>query len=162
MAFGFTCTRSSSPSGSNPMASPSEARRCSGEYCAAISVGNCWCPQARRAAIDEQLRGLHPLPHLAPTDNRKSPGRVAASTPTVHDAGRAVLQRVLRGRIVFTPKGEGYTFEAPTRFDKLFSGIVVQRPTFIANGNGGAAHIGPKIPSTATMVGYWSSFTLKG
>jgi hypothetical protein len=36
--------------------------------------------------------------------------------------GRAVLQRVLRGRITFTPKGDGYEFEAPTRFDKLFTG----------------------------------------
>jgi hypothetical protein len=37
---------------------------------------------------------------------------------------RAVLQRVLRGRIVFTPSGQDYTFEAPTRFDKLFAGVV--------------------------------------
>jgi hypothetical protein len=27
------------------------------------------------------------------------------------------LQRLLRGRIVFTPAGKGYTFEATTRFD---------------------------------------------
>ena len=30
---------------------------------------------------------------------------------------------MLRGRIVFTPCGESYTFDAPTRFDKLFSGV---------------------------------------
>jgi hypothetical protein len=30
--------------------------------------------------------------------------------------GRAVLQRVLNGRIVFTPSGQGYRFEAPTPF----------------------------------------------
>jgi hypothetical protein len=53
-----------------------------------------------------------------------------------------VLQRVLRGRIVFTPRGKGYTFEAPTRFDKLFSGIVADRPKFIPHGNCGAEHIG--------------------
>ena len=35
--------------------------------------------------------------------------------------GRAVLQRVLQGRITFRPNGAGYTFEAPTRFDKLFA-----------------------------------------
>jgi hypothetical protein len=57
---------------------------------------------------------------------------------------RAVLQRGLRGRIVFTPSGEGYTFEAPTRFDKLFSGIVAPRPAFIEKGNRGAEHIGPE------------------
>jgi hypothetical protein len=36
----------------------------------------------------------------------------------------AVLQRVLRGRITFTRSGNGYEFFAPTRFDKLFTGIV--------------------------------------
>ena len=44
--------------------------------------------------------------------------------------GRAVLQRVLRGRITFTPKGDGYEFEAPTRFDKLFTGVVYEPPPF--------------------------------
>ena len=55
-----------------------------------------------------------------------------------------MLQRVLRGRIVFTPKGDGYEFAAPTRFDKLFSGVVVERPKFIKPGNRGAEHIGPE------------------
>ena len=43
-----------------------------------------------------------------------------------------VLQRVLHGRLVFTPivnaktsEVTGYRFEGPTRFDKLFSGIAV-------------------------------------
>ena len=60
--------------------------------------------------------------------------------------GRAVLQRVLRGRITFTPRadGQGYDFAAPTRFDKLFSGVAVQRPAFIEQGNRGAEHIGPE------------------
>ena len=47
--------------------------------------------------------------------------------------GRTVLQRILRGRIVFTLRTnpisndpisneiDGYDFEAPTRFDKLFT-----------------------------------------
>lgn len=56
--------------------------------------------------------------------------------------GRAVLQRVLRGRIVFTPSGKGYTFQAPTRFDKLFGGIAAPRPAFIERSNRGAEHIG--------------------
>ena len=56
--------------------------------------------------------------------------------------GRAVLQRVLCGRITFTPCGDGYTFDAPTRFDKLFTGIVVERPAHIPTGNRGAEHIG--------------------
>ena len=49
--------------------------------------------------------------------------------------GRTVLQRVVRGRMVFTPRPnpetgviDGYDFEAPTRFDKLFTGLVVKAP----------------------------------
>jgi hypothetical protein len=54
---------------------------------------------------------------------------------------RAVLQRVIRGRITFTPTQAvvcseggvfpfqpGYEFEAPTRFDKLFSGTAIKLP----------------------------------
>lgn len=55
-----------------------------------------------------------------------------------------MLQRVLRGRITFTPSGEGYTFEAATRFDKLFTGVVVERPAFFTRGNRGTEHIGPE------------------
>ncbi len=44
-----------------------------------------------------------------------------------------MLQRVLRGRITFTPRDDrnGYDFTCPTRFDKLFSGVVSPRPTFL-------------------------------
>ena len=51
---------------------------------------------------------------------------------------------MLRGRIVFRPNGDGYSFDAPTRFDKLFSRIVMKRPAFIEQGNRGAEHIGPE------------------
>ena len=80
--------------------------------------------EARRNAIDEQLSGLHPLPRLPRQviEDRLAEWRRLLRASTTQS--RAVLQRILRGRIVFTPKGEGYTFEAPTRFDKLFSGIV--------------------------------------
>ena len=58
--------------------------------------------------------------------------------------GRAVLQRVLQGRITFTPNGAGYTFTAPTRFDKLFTGIVSPRPAFVAAGDTrGLEHLTP-------------------
>jgi hypothetical protein len=80
---------------------------------------------------------------------------VASVAAAITTQSRAVLQRVLRGRIVFTPSGEGYTFEAPTRFDRLFSGIAVKRPAFIEEGNRGAEHIGPEVHSTAIMVAYW-------
>ena len=54
-----------------------------------------------------------------------------------------MLQRLLRGRITFIPNG-GYTFEAPTRFDQLFSGIAVPRPSFIEYGNRGVEHLTPE------------------
>lgn len=44
---------------------------------------------------------------------------------------------------MFTPHGDGYTFEAPTRYDKLLCGVAVPRPKFIPTGNQGAEHIGP-------------------
>jgi hypothetical protein len=37
------------------------------------------------------------------------------------ETARAVLDRVLRGHIVFRPIGAGYEFTCPTRYDKLFS-----------------------------------------
>jgi hypothetical protein len=49
--------------------------------------------------------------------------------------GRTVLQRVLCGRLTFTPRedGAGYDFSGPSRFDRLFTGIASPRPSFIAN-----------------------------
>jgi len=64
-----------------------------------------------------------------------------------------VLQRILRGRLTFTPRlnpvsGEpdGYDFEGPTRFDKLFTGIAVERPKWLEGYKGvtGTEHIGPE------------------
>lgn len=52
-----------------------------------------------------------------------------------------MLQRVLNGRVVFTPrtdrKGDftGYDFEDPTRFEKLFTGIVCERPKGLVPGD---------------------------
>ena len=43
-----------------------------------------------------------------------------------------MLQRVLRGPIIFTPRadGQGYDFEAPTRFEKLFVGVACIAPAW--------------------------------
>ena len=69
------------------------------------------------------------------------------------------LHRVLRGRITFTPteafteipapgfkvQQAGYTFEAPSRFDKLVTGIVVERPAWIKDGDRrGTEHLTPE------------------
>jgi hypothetical protein len=106
--------------------------------------------EGRRGELDEALRNLRPIPRLAPAviDSRLAEWRrlLRASTTQAH----TVLQRVLRGRIIFTPRadGAGYDFSAPTRFDKLFTGIVIgppDRPSFIddtdQSGKGG---IGPE------------------
>ncbi len=61
--------------------------------------------------------------------------RRCALLPAVHNARSCCLAASLAWRIVFTPNGDGYTFEAPTRFDKLFSGIIAPRPSFIPYGH---------------------------
>jgi hypothetical protein len=49
---------------------------------------------------------------------------------------RAVLQRVIAGRILFTPTDDGgYRFEATTRYDKLFSGVAYPLPSWIPLGD---------------------------
>jgi len=63
-----------------------------------------------------------------------------------------VLQRILRGRLVCTPhvneiSGEvdGYDFAGPTRSDKLFTGIAVERPKALdPNDITGCEDIGPE------------------
>ena len=54
-----------------------------------------------------------------------------------------MLQRILTGRLVFTPRvdpitgeADGYDFAGPTRFDKLFTGIAVETPAWLAAGDG--------------------------
>lgn len=59
-----------------------------------------------------------------------------------------MLQRILRGHLVFTPRldpftGEvdDYDFAGPTRFDKLFTGIAVETPPWVPNdGTGEVFH----------------------
>ena len=102
--------------------------------------------EARRKQIDHDLVSLRPLPRLPQQVIENQLGhwrRLLRGSPL---QGRAVLQRILRSRIVFTPRadGDGYDFTAPTRFDKLFTGIVVPRPSFIPYSKEGAEHIRPE------------------
>ncbi len=57
-----------------------------------------------------------------------------------------MLQWVLKGRIVFTPTadGGGYTFEAPTRFDKLSSGVMAPPAWMDPNNRTGKEHLTPE------------------
>ena len=71
--------------------------------------------EARRVAIAGELHSFRPVPRLRPevVEGRLTEWRRLLRQSTTQ--GRAVLQRVLQGRITFTPKGGGYEFEAPTR-----------------------------------------------
>jgi hypothetical protein len=67
--------------------------------------------------------------------------RMLRNNPT---QGRQVLRRVLKGRIRFTPRADGYEFECPTRFDRLFAEIVAPRPASVPGGDlRGTGHIRP-------------------
>ena len=107
--------------------------------------------EARLTAIDGELRDLRPVPRLAPAviESRLAEWRRLLRSSTTQ--GRTVLQRILRGRITFrlrnhplTGEVDGYDFEAPTRFDKLFTGIAVERPAGVDEGPLGSEGIGPE------------------
>ena len=88
--------------------------------------------EQRRLAITDELAGLRPVPRLEAVvlENRLAEWRrlLRGSQPQA----RAVLQRVLHGRIVFTPQKYGtYHFEAPTRFDRLFVGMMIPKSVWI-------------------------------
>jgi len=94
--------------------------------------------EARQKDIVGEMATLRPVPRLAPAviEDRLAEWRRLLRASTTQ--GRTVLQRILRGRLTFTPRlnpvsGEpdGYDFEGPTRFDKLFTGIAVETPAWI-------------------------------
>jgi site-specific DNA recombinase len=99
--------------------------------------------EARRTAINREVAAHRPLPRVAPAvlDNRLAEWRRLLRSSVTQ--GRAVLQRILRGRLTFAPhtnpvSGEvdGYAFAGLTRFDKLFSGLTVERPTGLTGREG--------------------------
>lgn len=106
----------------------------------------------RRTAIDEELRNLRPIPRLAPEviENRLAEWRRLLRSSTTQ--GRSVIQRILIGRLTFTPRRnevsdeiDGYDFEGATRFDGLFTGIAVERPKHLdPNDLTGIEDIGPE------------------
>jgi hypothetical protein len=104
--------------------------------------------EARRRAIDVEAASLRPVPRLAPAviENRLAEWRRLLRASTTQ--GRTVLQRILRGRLTFTPRedGQGYDFEGPTRFDKLFSGMVCEVPAWVKayTGKTGFEDTGPE------------------
>ena len=86
--------------------------------------------ETRQRAIEDELANLRPVPRLpaAVVEDRLAEWRRLLRASITQ--GRAVLQRIVVGRIRFTPRAAseyeeagGYDFEAQTRFDKLFAGV---------------------------------------
>jgi hypothetical protein len=102
--------------------------------------------EARRVAVAGELAGLRPVPRLpaAVVENRLAEWRRLLRQSTTQ--GRAVLQRILEGRLTFRPCGETYEFFGATRFDKLFAGMLLPpAPGYVkADGPLGTEHIGPE------------------
>lgn len=91
--------------------------------------------EERLRGIDAEAASLQPIPRLAPAviESRLTEWRRLLRLSVTQ--GRTVLQRILRGRVTFTPRSDadGYHFSAPTRFDKLFTGIACEgRPGWLA------------------------------
>jgi hypothetical protein len=110
-------------------------------------------------------RALHneigqPIPRLAPEVVADRLGEWRRLLRSLIVQSRAVLQRVLRERITFTPNGKGYTFKADTRFDKLFSGCYVPRPSFIPAG--GRVISARRTRSMRTTAAYWRRMRVRG
>jgi hypothetical protein len=78
--------------------------------------------EEQRRSILAEAAALTPVPRLAPAavESRLDEWRRLLRQSMTQ--GRAVLQRVIKGRITFTPDGDSYSFRADTRFDRLFEG----------------------------------------
>ena len=103
--------------------------------------------EARRQGIADELAALRPVPRLP---RKVVEGRLAEWRRLLRQSttqGRAVIQRVIVGRITFTPRadGQGYDFSAQSRMDRLFTGVAAPRPTYLKEGNvRGTEHIRPE------------------
>jgi site-specific DNA recombinase len=91
--------------------------------------------ESRKEAINGEIARHSPIPRLAPDviETRLAEWRRLLRASTTQ--GRTVIERVIDGRITFTPLVDelgigqtGYTFEARTRYHKLFVGIATPMP----------------------------------
>ena len=124
--------------------------------------------EQRKAGIARELDACIPVPRLPQqvVQNRLDEWRRLLRASTTQ--ARAVLQRVIQGRITFTPTGTesigldasglvtvehrdptGYAFEAPTRFDKLFAGITFKVPASLVGDTSGWGHTDTTLPLDA-------------
>jgi len=100
--------------------------------------------EARRAANATELANALPVPRLPQPviEDRLSEWRRLLRPSTTQ--ARAVIQRLVAGRITFTPVGDCYEFDAPTRVDKLFSGIVLSKAVWQRSAGKGIEKIRPE------------------
>jgi site-specific DNA recombinase len=104
--------------------------------------------EARQRQITAERVTLRPVPRLPEkvVEDRLDEWRRLLRSSTTQ--ARAVLQRVVVGRIVFTPNvgdplvkagtvAPGYRFAAKTRVDKLFAGVATVRPGWMEDYEGG-------------------------
>jgi hypothetical protein len=108
--------------------------------------------EARRDALAREIAGLLPVPRLpvAVIETRLAEWRRLLRQSTTQ--ARAVLQRVLGGRVTFTPDESGYAFAAPTRYDRLFTGLVAPRPAYVPVGTTGWEHLRPEDTLAASSL----------
>ena len=81
--------------------------------------------EARKAEIIEEHADTRPIPMPARSEVEDRLAEWCELLGKSVQTGRSVLDRVLRGRIVFEPLDARYEFACPTRHDKPFSGLVV-------------------------------------
>ena len=73
--------------------------------------------EARQREIAQQRASLRPIPRLAPQFVEDCLGEWRRLIRGSTTQGRTVIQRIVKGRITFTPTADGYDFAADTRFD---------------------------------------------
>ena len=85
--------------------------------------------EAEKRRITDALADQKPIPRVpvAVVDDRLAEWRRMLRGSVTQ--GRQVLDRVLAGRIVFSPADDGCTFEASTRFGRLFDGFASKTST---------------------------------
>jgi len=107
--------------------------------------------------IWSEATALRPVPRLHPSvvESRLAEWRRLLRQSATQ--GRAVLQRVLRGRLTFWPRadGQGYDFAGATRFDRLLRASWRRDRPSSRRTCGAPITSAPRTRSRATTAGYW-------
>ncbi len=80
--------------------------------------------EMQKRIIETQLADLRPVPRLPRAVVQEQMDAWRRQVRTDVQSARNVVQKVLRGRITFTPREDDtYEFTAETRFDRIFDGV---------------------------------------